>query len=241
VTYTDADIRRAWLDAFRALWAETIRDIEPGQPDERDWIDQMWRDLGWAWLVDSRGEPGYDEAPESWCGAGPAWVGCYRLGDHLEADQCVDAWLREDIAKKILPGTGRLYDANRWRDIGFAEWPGTTFEDGAAASAIEPGVIVTVGDGADGAHIVMVDDVIEYEGAPAVETIEANGWGVLGDGRYGEGIIRRYDVEVPDYQGNTYQVEPRKLNEVKCLYAPTTEWVEGLGGVIRQTEGLEEK
>lgn len=233
--YSTEDIRHAWLSACLSVWSETIRDIDPGQPDERGWIDQMWRRLGavdpdgpdWGSYIDSHGEEGYDEAPESWCGAGPAWAGVRRLGRHLEDDQCVDAQLRPDLACRILPGTGRLGDESRWEDIGLdfsalsPEYSGPSAYD-----ALAPGTLVTVGDGWAGSHIVLVDEVDDED--ETFSTVEANGRGELGDGRYGEGWVRRRDVgEIEDYQGQTHTVRPRGFDEIALVFPPQKTWFTG--------------
>lgn len=217
VKYALDDIHRTWRDAVAATVDSVIRDIDPGQPDDRAWIDAMWRDLGWGWYIDSHGDEGYDEAPESWCGSGPAWVARHRLGEFLEPDQCVDVALRADVASKILPGTGRMYDRDRWETLGI-EWPGIVARNRAASelgAILRPGVLFTVGDEADGSHICMVDKVNDDE---TVNTLEANSHGVIGDGRFGEGYVRRYETTAKDYTGSVHTVHPRRFDEIKVIY-----------------------
>lgn len=228
---TDRVVRQAWLSATISTWRATIRDIEDGQPDDREWIGAMWRDLGWgSWFLDERGGPGYDEAPESWCGAGLAWIGRHRIGEHIEPDerrQCVDLRIHPHIASQILPGTDRMYDRDKWGEIDL-EFPGLEADKLPANDlyqALEPGVIVTRGSGPDGSHIMMVHEVDRK--SRTFNTVECNAFGVLGDEKYGEGIVRRYDTEVEDYQGETHPVEPRSVAEIKMIYPPTVEWCVG--------------
>lgn len=219
MTYPIEEIRRSWRDAVAATVDAVVRDIDPGQPDDRMWIDSMWRDLGWGWYIDSHGDEGYDEAPESWCGAGPAWVARHRLGEFLEPNQCVDVWLDPCVASEILPGTDRMYDPSRWEKCGIEPWPGHKawhIDDRKIAELLRPGVLFTVGTGTDGSHICMVDEVDAAAGT--VDTLEANSDGVIGDGRYGEGYVRRYDTTVEDYAGELHDVEPRSFDEIRVIY-----------------------
>lgn len=228
--YTDAHIQKTWLKSTLAVWRATIRDIEQGQPDDREWIDAMWRDLGWSWFIDSRGDKGYDEAPESWCGAGLAWIGRHRFGEHLEPHLCVDARLRSDIASQVLPGTDRMFDRARWKDLGFDKWPGIDANEISVTDTAEhlsPGVICTVGDDRDGSHIVMVEAVNADNGT--YRTVECNAYGVLGDGFYGEGIVRRYDAGlVFGYNRTEHAVKARKIEDIRCIYTPSSEWFAGI-------------
>lgn len=214
----DADtIRTAWRDAVAATIDMNIRDIHDGQPDDREWIDMMWRDLGWGWYIDSRGDEGYDEAPESWCGAGLAWAGRHRLGEHIEPDMCVDLSLSSCIASEILPGTGRMYDSGRWRECG-VESPRLdpkSMTHNEVRSVLGPGVIFTVGDEADGSHIVMVDELTD-DGR--IRTLEANSFGVVGDDHYAEGFVRRFETTAEDYRGDLHDVEPRSVDEIVQIY-----------------------
>lgn len=232
--YTDVQLRLAWHEAMLSTWKTNIRDIEAGQPDERLWIDAMWRDLGWGdWFL---GDDGYNEDPESWCGAGLAWVGRHRIGDFLDPDMCIDVRLDSHVASQILPGTDKMYDRSKWQPVGDGEWPGIEYlgGDGAGASPwqqlpLGPGVIATTGSGADGSHILMIDQVRETDAGIRIDTVECNGWGVLGDGHYGEGIVRRYDAgEVPDYDGELHPVQARTLDEIRCVYPPSRAWFAGL-------------
>lgn len=206
MTVSLSDIRQAWIDAALKLWEEPILDISPLHDDDRERIDEIWRTLGWGWFVDSRGKEGYDEAPESWCGAGQAYAATEILPDVLDAD----VRLHPTIAKKVMPGTDRLYDASRW--------PAEAPRPNGSVDDVEPGVIVTVGDGPDGSHVVLVRDVLEDESR--YTTVECNGTGVLGSGYYGEGVVRRFNVEedIEDPSGGTHTVRARPLNGIKQVY-----------------------
>jgi hypothetical protein len=192
------DIRQAWLDAALQLWSEPVRDISPRHDDDRERIGDIWRALGWEWFIDSRGADGYDEAPESWCGAGQAYI----------ATQMIEGIrLHPTIAQEVMPGTDRLYDASRWPDE--APRPDGSIDD------VAPGVIATVGDGPDGSHIVLVRDIVDDR----YTTIECNGTGILGDGHYGEGVVRRFGADgVEDASGGTHTVRSRPLDGIKQVY-----------------------
>jgi len=162
--------------------------------------------IGWgSWFLDQRGGLGYDEGPgERWCGIGQAYIASEMLPEMLDAD----VQLHPGIVSKLLPGTDRLYSDRQWRDIGLPR-------PSCDPSELKPGMIVTVGDGPDGSHIALVRDIV----GDRYTTIECNGTGVLGDGRYGEGVVRRYDVEgVTDYEGDTHTLRSRAIDDIKQVY-----------------------
>lgn len=223
MTYHIDDVCLVWHDACAKTIDMIIRDIDPHQPDDRDWIEMMWRDLGWGdWFLDARGGEGYDEAPESWCGAGPAWVGRHRVGEFLEEQMCMDIQLHSDLASWLLPGTDRLYDQSRWDkyDLSFPGIDAEELTDEEISDILQPGFICTVGEGEDGSHIIMVDEVNEG----TLDTLEANAHGVIGNGLYGEGYVRRYDTTVEGYDGKKHRVKPREFGELKMIYPPQPEW-----------------
>lgn len=99
----------------------------------------------------------------SWCGAFQAWC---------------DIELKEEIRKKVMPSTYRLWEfcKKTARDIPLDE--------------IQRGDIVVVGRPSGkrwGAHITRALEVTETH----VHTIEGNGHGLLGDGKWGEGVVTR--------------------------------------------------
>jgi hypothetical protein len=62
---------------------------------------------------------------------------------------------------------------------------------------------------------VLVRDVI----GDRYTTIECNGRGVLGTGRYGEGVVRRFDAEgVEDASGGAHNIRSRPIDGVRCVY-----------------------
>jgi hypothetical protein len=206
MTVSLSEIRKAWIDAALQLWEEPVRDIQRGQPKDPDRIQEMCEAIGWGdWFLDNRGSAGYDEGPgERWCGIGQAYIASEMLPEVLGAD----VELHPDVVAKLLPSTDKLYAESRWQNVGLPR-PSAEPED------IEPGMIVTVGNGPDGSHVVLVRDVV----GDRYTTIECNGTGVLGDGRYGEGVVRRYDVEgVTDYEGDAHTVRSRPISGIKQVY-----------------------
>jgi len=99
----------------------------------------------------------------SWCGAFQAWC---------------DRGLSEHIRRKVMLSTYRLWEfcRNTPRDIPLDE--------------IQRGDLVIVGRKGGkkwGAHITRALEVTDTH----VHTIEGNGHGLLGDGRWGEGVVTR--------------------------------------------------
>jgi hypothetical protein len=100
----------------------------------------------------------------SWCGAFYAW--------------CEGGALKREIRRKILPSTYRLWENYRGTDRA------------VALDDIQRGDVVVIGRGKGkrwGQHICRAIDVDETH----VTTIEGNAHGVLGDGSWGEGVVRR--------------------------------------------------
>lgn len=99
----------------------------------------------------------------AWCGAFAAY--CYTS-------------VKMNIRKKVFPSTYRMYEA----------WANTSRR--ISIDSVTPGDIVIVYAGARkrwGDHITLCEKVCDGY----IETIEGNAKGTLGDGTYGEGVIKR--------------------------------------------------
>lgn len=155
-------------------WAAVIRDDDEGALR----IDQYIRSpegLGWGSAqvrhLDQRVP--YLPGSFSWCGAFVAF--CYGMATEL----------RPRIRKYTLPSCSRL-----WRD-----WGGTARLRGTSEHAMHPegGDIITIHNAhavhtTQGQHIVLCTS-LDIE-AGTFGTIEGNGWGYLGDGVRGEGVVK---------------------------------------------------
>lgn len=100
----------------------------------------------------------------AWCGAFYAW--------------CEGPALKREIRHKFLPSTYRLWEQYRGTDRA------VDLDD------IQRGDLVVIGRGKGrrwGQHICRAIDVSDTH----VTTIEGNAHGVLGDGSWGEGVVRR--------------------------------------------------
>jgi hypothetical protein len=207
------DIRRGSLDAYDAEWRRPVLDFEPGQsatpgPITR-YACETTRGERDYWCRSIGGE--YDQERElQWCGLGPSWVLSHTLGHHILERQCVDVRLHPVIAYHLLPGTDRMYDRGRWDkyDIAFPEQP--------TPADIIPTDIITVGDGVDGSHFTIAISEVDADGR--FRTLEFNGKGLLGNGRYGEGVIKRLPTKARGYDGRIHPIEPRHVDEICQTY-----------------------
>lgn len=207
-------IKFAILQAALAEWRRPVLDIHPDQPNTRQHIEMYFRDLGWDWFLDSHGEKGYDEPeenPESWCGIGLAWTLRHRLGEFYQEDTCVDVQIKGDIAKKILPGTDRIYSQAKWNEIGLPYPEQPDIED------LERGDIVTTGSGVDGSHITIFDGW--FKKGEKFDTVEFNGIAELGNGFYGEGVVRSRKGKIKSYTDTTKKIQPRSVDEICQTYS----------------------
>jgi len=163
-TQREEVVRETLAEAER-LWRLGIE--EPSSSDQRgaEEIDKMIRTglgLNWTW------ESHYVRNGQfAWCGA-------------FAATCLAKAGMRQDLRKSIMPSCYRLYE----------NWAST--DRHLEPSAVQPGDILVVGpvktgSKAWGAHITLVMSV---EGDVAT-TFEGNASGPLGDGRDGEGVIKR--------------------------------------------------
>lgn len=205
MNYTIEQLRQAHLDAALAEWAKNVRDDEGGEAGDRDIIAGYFAATGWGSWLDAVTGGGYRENPRtSWCGQFVAAMG-HRVGAHLVEGVCVPVGIDFDVARTVLVSTARLADRQRWKAAGVntptiyrkASSRGMLQRsDGrlvAPSTAIEPGVIATFRTSgrkpAIGDHIVLVERFDAEVGE--VYTVEGNGRGTLGDGTWGEGVVRR--------------------------------------------------
>lgn len=218
--YTIEALMGAWQSAAVALWQLNIRDDQGGAAGTRDIIGSIFAGVGWSfWIPD-----GYKEqnGRNAWCGHTQGYCGLH-VGDWLEPGKCVGVTLDVDIAKNVTPSTARLHSANKWRKAGYSkpntlngDWLDKMLDNEAAAADIKSSVFnrpqlatIAARDYGDlrndyGGHVVLIVGV-DFE-ARSFETIEGNAYGELGDGSWGEGVVRR--------RGD----KARKLSELKRVY-----------------------
>lgn len=190
--YTTEKLGLALVDAALSEWERCIRDIEPGQPDDRDHIERYFTDVAradgrtWQWFLDRYNGRYVERTPtgeyQQWCGLFVAYC-AQNVGVHLERRKSVPITIAPGIAYYVLPGTHRIASAAKWSD---AQVPEPERPNPAEA---QPGDIFTVGAGSTGSHIGIVTHHPDEHGE--FLTVEGNARGVLGDFRIGEGVIRR--------------------------------------------------
>lgn len=183
--FTTEDFRHAHLRAALALHAEHIVD-ESGSLR----LELMFRRVGWGGFV----ARGYKNTSKfAWCGIFVAVSGL-DVGDHLVEGQCVAAHLDPGIAKFVLPSTQRLQSSAKWAAAGAKKAALHDLRWENPDVYLRPGVVATIatreyGDVRDrvGGHYVIVEHVRDGR----VDTVEGNAFGELGDGSWGEGVVRR--------------------------------------------------
>lgn len=201
--YTVQDLKSAVLACALAEHSRTVRDDDDGLEGDRERITTYYRAIGRAPLLPLTpdGKPYYREtAATKWCAVFAMF--CHaRLGNHLEPDRCVAAYLDLDVAYEMI-STYRLAshefeDPNKWDAAGVpvpAIIDATADPARALDALAEPGTLATIasrdyGNYRDrvGGHVVLSSKV---EG-DAVHTVEGNAHGTLGDGAHGEGVVLR--------------------------------------------------
>lgn len=162
------------LAVAEAEWTATIRDDNEGAIRIDQYIRGDWG-LNWGSAQVRHLDKPLEYVPGSfsWCGAFVAF--CYGMA----------ASLRPQVRKKILPSCSRLW----------SNWGSTARLCSAGNQMLypEPGDIITINNNDTpstswGQHIVLCETVIPEEGQ--FLTFEGNGWGTLGDGLRGEGVVK---------------------------------------------------
>lgn len=200
MNYTIEQLMHAWRDAAGAMWAENIRDTQSGYAGDIDRIGQLFRRAA-PWALDLMGGA-YNEkhSASAWCGHFQSNCGL-SVGAYLESDRCVGVFLDPDIARNCLPSTRRMTYPGKWRKAGQLA---PDFVPGNASRnrlhevlAIPRVATIAARDYGDerndvGGHFVLITSLND-DGT--FDTIEGNGWGELGDGAYGEGVVKRHGTE----------------------------------------------
>lgn len=195
-----ADIAEAGeraLDEARALWTSTIVDPPHGATSERagyslSRIDEMIRSergLAWSWRGAYRGDGDYQ-----WCGAFAArcwasaglrlevrlawWSSTYRL-DRWASYQPLEIGPDDPRNPPPPPNEPR----RQYQRCDGQSSPGSLLWLPRA------GDVALVGTRGYGSHITIVEAYGEVD--RQVQTISGNGWGALGDGTRGQGVVRR--------------------------------------------------
>lgn len=152
-----------------------------------------------------------------WCGAGASGV-LSSVGDYLLPGQCVDLRLRRDVGKYVMPSCSRLNGHGWSRADGLKELqvmgkPQLEFNRRGVAIGMKdsaiPGMVATCwthslsepleGRPDAGDHIVILAGMpVEVDGRLLVPTYECNGYGWLGSGKWGEGVVKRTPENRPD-------------------------------------------
>ena len=185
------------LDAARSLWTSTIVDPPHGTSSEKAQyslarIDEMIRSdrgLAWSWRGPYRGD-----GDCQWCGAFAAW--CWAAAGLLLAHRIawwsstyrLDRWAsykqlevgpHDPTNPPPAPGElRRLYQrCDGQSSPGSLLWPP------------RPGDVALVGTRGYGSHITIVEEYSEAD--RQIQTLSGNGWGTLGDGKRGQGVVRR--------------------------------------------------
>jgi len=186
LTYQIEKLLLAWRFAALAEWGTHVTD-EPGN------VEHFFDAVGWNFHIKN----GYQNNEKfAWCGIFAGAMGL-EIGHYLEPGQCVPVFLDPDVAKFAFPSTRRLVSAGKWAAAGVSpptilrplknHEPGLGF---LSLDLLKPGMTCTVGNGKKhGTHIVIVDKINPESGT--VDTIEGNAHGELGDGSWGEGVVRR--------------------------------------------------
>ena len=177
----------AWRDAAAAEWGRVVRDFDPGQTATPEIIHGYFAANGWErW----NGSVYTENSRTQWCGQFAGAMG-QRVGMFIDPGVPVvhPVALDPDVAKFAFPSTRRLVSANKWAAAGVS--PPTILLNGSLTiDKLRPGMTCTIGDGKPhGTHIVIVDKINPESGT--VDTIEGNAHGELGDGSWGEGVVRR--------------------------------------------------
>jgi len=193
LTYTTEQLLLAWRDAAAAEWGRVVRDFDPGQTATPEIIHGYFAANGWErW----NGSVYTENSQTKWCGQFAGAMG-QRVGMFIDPGVPVvfPVALDPDVARFCFPSTGRLVSANKWAAAGVSQpeilRPMNAQLNGSLTiDKLRPGMTCTIGDGKPhGTHIVIVDQVRPDEGL--VDTIEGNAHGELGDGSWGEGVVRR--------------------------------------------------
>jgi len=177
-------IQRAAVDCALSEWRRVVRDQykdpktgELYAYDQR--IVRYHTDSGAAWPV----RDGYQENKDYWCGVFAAF--CFAsVGDYILQGQCVDLRLKPDIAKYVFPSTTRLDSAAKWAQAGVEQARQMRVDQ------IRKGDVVVFSTGRtdrdEGDHVTLaLGPIIGDE----IDVVEGNGWGLLGDGTRGEGVV----------------------------------------------------
>lgn len=197
----------SWV-AFMNKWKIPKDKWEPTTEGDKGHIARIIRSNGGHWDRTMRAR-GYSEAKgDAWCGLG---IGhCMRhVGEFVEPGMCVDLTLDPDIAEHVLPSTYRISVSSFWAKTGHKKIKSLKPED------IQRGDVVTIVTGENnsyGDHYVIALDSPKNG---RFDTVEFNGYGLLGNGNYGEGVVKRL-AEMG-----------RSLKDVRGVYRFTKEHFEG--------------
>lgn len=204
---TIEELRAGLAAAARAVWAQHIRDTQPGYKGDIETLTNMINKSGAGWLL--RGGR-YDESKAMmWCGIFPAYCGAI-IGDHIRDKICLDVRLKQRIGKYILPSTLRPESGTKWKEAGIPRF--TRVLD---PKKIQAGDLVTIYGGRKdepwGDHWTIATGAPHKDGW--YPSIEGNAYGLLGDGKsYGEGVIVR------DERTLDSKYKPRTLDQVRRVW-----------------------
>jgi len=186
MSYTLTQIIEGAILAAELSWEDTIRDTQKGHPGDIMEIERFFHLVDWGWML-ARGKDGrYQESKGMmWCGifAGACFV---QAGDFLDTEHCVDVKLKSQIASSCFPSCPRLASERRWEQCGVT--PPERFDP----KDVQRGDILILDtprtSRPSGDHIMIALGGLQEDGT--IPTIEGNAYGTLGDGTYGEGVVK---------------------------------------------------
>lgn len=216
-------LRESTLERLRL----TEDQAQKRHPGDNALIAKLIDQGGAGWMLDDDedgdGIGDYDEANKAyWCGAGAGGV-MAAVGDHLVPGRCIDLRLRRDVGKFIMPSCSRLNSGwsrdakngkpSKLKPLQVMGMPNLVFDSRGVAVGVADGV--RAGQLATcwthslqeplserpgyGDHVVILAGrPVEVDGELLVPTYECNGYGWLGNGKWGEGVVKRTPERRPD-------------------------------------------
>lgn len=190
------NFRDAWIGA---AIQEHARGVNAATPAGEARITEYFDAIGWRWAITKaggdrytedlrRGNPGLLEYCGIFWGAMglriQSVVGDSKIAEYYAQLYGLRYYLNPQIAEYVLPSTYRIGHSGHWGKIPPAER--------VTVHEMDRGDIITVVTGRNKPYGDHFAGVVEVDSmAQTVQTIEANTWGLLGDGTEGRGVVRR--------------------------------------------------
>lgn len=193
------NLRGAWIDA---AIEEHARCVNAATRAGEERITEYFDAIGWRWAITRAGGERYSEALRrgnpgllEYCGIFWGAMGLRlevepfgesKIADFFAQKHGLDLryYLHPRVAEYVMPSTYRIAHSGHWGKIPRA--------DRITVHELDRGDIITVVTGRNKPYGDHFAGVVEVDSeAQTVQTIEANTWGVLGDGTEGRGVVRR--------------------------------------------------